>query len=107
MVDHRLAAGVVGGEDERQIVVKSVHQAAKMPDAAVDVFSRIEGITHAEVCRRRRHELHQPPGPSVGDGARVELGLDFDDRGDEVRRNTVPGCRVLDMRVRAVGALVT
>src|SRR5947199_2642211 len=71
---HRVLAGVVGGKDERQIVVESVHQATKMADAALDVPSRIEGITHAEGCRRRRHELHQPLGPS-GETAR---GLNWD-----------------------------
>src|SRR3989442_13142988 len=90
VVDYRALAGVVGGKDERQIAVESVHQTTKMPNAALDVFEGIEGIHDAEHGRRLGHELHQPAGARAGDGARVELRLGFDDRRDEVDRHTVP-----------------
>ena len=49
-----------------------------MTRAGVDVLPRIEGIADAEHRGRPRHELHQPPGSTVGDRARVELGFDRD-----------------------------
>src|SRR2546426_5660733 len=75
-----------------------------MADAAVDVVPRIEGIPDTQGRRRRGHELHQALRAAAGDGARVELGLGFDDGGDEVFGNGVSACRLLDMRVeRSVG----
>src|SRR5438093_923197 len=73
VADHRTFARVVGGQDERQVAVKSVHQTTKMAHAALDVFAWIEGITHAEDARRLGHKLHQPAGARAGDCARVEI----------------------------------
>src|SRR5436309_14553661 len=75
-----------------------------MPDAAVDVVPRIEGIPDTQRRRCRGHELHQALRAAAGDGARVEPGLGFDDGGDHVLGNGVSVRRLLDMRVeRGVG----
>ena len=78
MIDHRLRAGVVCSECEWDVVGKAVQEIAQMTRAGVDVLPRIEGIADAEHRGRPRHELHQPPGSTVGDRARVELGFDRD-----------------------------
>src|SRR5881296_4444378 len=70
-----------------------------MPDAAVDVVPRIEGIADTQRRRCRGHELHQALRAAAGYGARVEPGLGFDDGGDHVLGNGVSVRRLLDMRV--------
>ena len=67
-----------------------------MPDAAVDVRGRIEGIVHAERRGGFRHELHESLRPAARDGARVELGLSLDDGGNELFRHPVAGRRGRD-----------
>src|SRR5437899_2581598 len=89
MLDDRELAGVIGGEHERQVVPEAIHEGAQMPDAGLDVRSRIEGIVHPQGCGGLGHELHEPLRPLAGDGAWVELGLRFNDRGDELRRHPV------------------
>src|SRR2546425_8300589 len=75
-----------------------------MPDAAVDVVPRIERIPDTQGRRCRGRELHQAVRAAGGDGSRVELGVGFDDGGDQVLGNGVSACRLLNMRVeRSVG----
>src|SRR2546426_11805567 len=83
----------------RQVVPKAIQEGAKMPDAGLDVRARIEGIVDTQGCRGCRHELHEPLRAPAGNGARVELGLGFDDRGDEVRRHPVAGGDLSDVSV--------
>src|SRR2546422_701712 len=107
-LQHRSLAGIVGRKNDRQVVVESVHQPAKMSDSAADVVARIEGIAHTKPRRRRRHELHKTLCTAVGDGVDVELGFDFDDGSDKVLGHGVLACRLLDVRFdgggRRVGA---
>ncbi len=74
-----------------------------MPDSAIDVGPRIEGVAHTERGRRRRHELHEALGTAVGDGVRIELGFDLDDGGDEVLGHGVSTGRRFDVRLDGGG----
>ena len=54
--------GVVGGQDQGQIVGEAVHQRAEVADAPVDVLGSIETIADAERGGGRWHQLHEPRG---------------------------------------------
>ena len=45
---HGLLAGIVGGEHDGQVAVITVHQAAQMANAALDVLVRVERVRHLE-----------------------------------------------------------
>jgi hypothetical protein len=54
--------GVIGGQDQGQIVGVAVHQRAEVVDAPVDVLGGIETIADAERGGGRWHQLHEPRG---------------------------------------------
>jgi hypothetical protein len=53
----------------------------------VDVLFGIEAVDDAVGRRRPRHELHEPAGACAADRVGIALGLDFDDRRQERRRD--------------------
>ncbi len=56
---------------------------SKLPRSAAYVLNRIIGIGHAEMSRRRRHQLHQPHGAFVRDRFRSKIRFCLDDRAQQ------------------------
>src|SRR5437867_6273205 len=54
---HRLLAGVVRRDGERQIVAEPLYEAAQMAGTRVDVLARVEGVPHAEDRGGLRHQF--------------------------------------------------
>ena len=55
----RALAGVVRREGERDIAPEALEQIPEVPDPAVHVLMRVEGVADSEEGRALRHELHQ------------------------------------------------
>lgn len=82
-------ACVVSGEDEVDIAVVAVGEAAQVPGSAKDILSWVEWVVNAHVFGGSGHELHEPHGADAADGARVKIAFDFNDGADEFRRDII------------------
>ena len=82
--------GIVGCDSHWDIAIIDHEQMPELPGSAADVLDRIIGIDHAEVSRRRRHQLHQPHGAFARDRFRSEIRFGLDDRPQQCRFKSIP-----------------
>src|SRR5438067_6028783 len=107
--------GVVRDQGAGEVAVEPAHQLREVAGSQLDVQNGIEelggadfrrrGIPLQQPLRRRRHQLHEPPGAHRGYGDRVEMRLDLDHRRNQRRIEAVPP-RLADDRRHHPAALV-
>ena len=105
MLVHRPWAGVVRGERKFFVVGIAVQQLPQIRDPGANILARAEGVRHAELPDRRRHQLHQPHRALRRRGHRVEARFDLDDRAHEVGPHAVLARVFLNQVVVLPGAI--
>ncbi|OLC44016.1 MAG: hypothetical protein AUH74_01135 [Nitrospirae bacterium 13_1_40CM_4_62_6] len=87
---HAIGAGVIGSQRQRKVAVEPIEQGSHQPGPAADVFVRIVNVADIQLPRGLRHELHEPDRAGLRDRRRVEIGLRFNDGGQQGRVKLMP-----------------
>ncbi|MCY1400244.1 hypothetical protein D9M71_153200 [compost metagenome] len=77
---HRVGAGVVGGQRQGHVVVEHHHQALEVARSALDIGSRVQHVLDPQFTRGVGHQLHQASGTLLRTGLGVVARFGLDDR---------------------------